>query len=493
MSLENTTTAAPAPETDVSDAPYSSADAIEELTNFYALGDDGNQEPLEEEVAEPDNSAETEEVSAEPDTETETEKPDAEKEPDKSEKPEETEKTDDEITVDDLGESDFEALEDTPTEPEQLKDENYPDAAKLNELYPRQKKELIQTAAEAIAAKRERDELMISIGGKDFVQPAVKIAKGVRESDPQSLFEGIVEIASSEGLKDVTGHSTFLHLIKANEWANQTELPELAELGKTMLEQNDRLLETRFGEGITAAKIEELAQIEKLGILDAWKRWKEQEFVDSDEFYELIAASEAPDKFISLREKQKATEAELEKVRNELGQKEAQKVSAAARQFAETGNKHIEKSLTGVVWAKSVLKEIPSDTPELKEAKAEFRQILIDTATQKFRASDSFKELSEAFARGDADTLKFREKFTKAINAVLLEIKPKNAIYERTVAALYGKTRNAQIAKKAASASASKSGEVLTPTETSEASVDKKPLTQDEIIDRMAKEIAALG
>ncbi len=472
-------------------AEYSRVDAVEELTNFYASQSEAPaDEPVDEtaEVETDETPDPPEEIPAEPDEDPEDEP--EEKEVDEAEEAEEAEKTDQDEEPE-IGESDFDAL-DNPTTLEEIKPEDYPDVAALKEKYPRQKAELYEEAARYAEKARKGDETILKMGGEELIEPVSKIVTGLRTSDPQSFFEGIVEAGSSESLLDVTGHSTYLALIKAKEWAANTEVPELAEIGTAMIENTNATFVAAFGEGITLDIMHELVQLHKIGLTEAWARWKDQEYVDSSEFDSMVEASNNPEQFASLREKSKKTEAELTEARKKLDAQETTKASAVEAKFASESAAQIEKSLTEIVWAKSVLKELASDTAELKETKAEFRSNLIAIATKAFKTSDDYRLLETAYKRGDGNNLKFRESLTRAMNKTLLTIKEKNSIYERTIAGLYGKQRNFQLAKKkTANGNQTAGGKNLAPTETQVS--EQRPMTQDEIVEQMTAQIRALG
>jgi len=144
---------------------------------------------------------------------------------------------------------------------------------------------------------------------------------------------------------------------------------------------------------------------------------------------------------------------ELGELKKQLEAKATQDESAAVEadskieiSFSATVNDGIEKVLKDVIWKNSVLRDISTDTPDMKETKAYFRESLAADAMKAFNSGDAKGKLLSEFKQGRAATTQYKTAFTKAVEDAVVATKKQTAITSNLLAKVYGTQRNSQIA-----------------------------------------------
>ena len=330
-------------------------------------------------------------------------------------------------------EADFEALD---------RKVDFLDEAGLKAKFPRNSsKELIQQAAQYSEIAKKGQEVIEKIGGDHFVEPTVKIASGIRDDNPQQLFEGVVEASGAEGLISMVGAVMDLALMRADHFKSQEGSETF---GAALAALADKAIETRFGAGLTTEKVEKLAELAELGWLEKIEKWQQDEWVNRDELEQLIAAANDPKLRTALQEKAQ--------LKSELAKKtqEAQAAATAAeaeieREFTSDVAEKVTQTLTEIVWARSPLRDLETDSAEVKAEKALLRKTLEIQAIESFQADPKLPEYKQAYKNGLAETAKFRSALATAINSAILATRENTAIAERLVAKVHGKGRNQQL------------------------------------------------
>lgn len=420
--LADTTIDTPAPVDNSSDQGGDAGDPFAELDAFFDsdqaetdddAGQDTDSEPDSDQAATP----EPDEGQTEDDTQTEGEDPAAK--PASGDQPQ--------------PEADFEALD---------KKVDFLDEAGLKARFPRNSsKELIQQAAQYSEIAKKGQEVIEKIGGDHFVEPTVKIASGIREDNPQQLFEGVVEASGAEGLISMVGAVMDLALMRADHFKGQEGSEQF---GLALSALADKAIETRFGQGLTTEKVEKLAELAEIGWLEKIEKWQKDEWVDREELDQLMAAANDPKLRAALQEKDQLKSALAQKTQ------EAQAAATAAeaeieREFGSDIAEKVSKTLTEIVWARSPLRDLESDSAEAKAEKALLRKTLEIQAIEAFQADPKLPEYKQAYKHGLAETAKFRSALATAINSAVLATRENTAIAERLVAKIHGKGRNQQL------------------------------------------------
>jgi len=335
------------------------------------------------------------------------------------------------------GEPDFKAIEEGEVR------EYLTDVDAFKAKYPRNvATEVVEEFVEISKIAQRGEELERAIGGEHFREPVVKIATALQSGDPAGIFSGIVEASSSESMLKVLGDAVYLSFVKGPEW---TENPETAEFGKSLSMIADAAVQERYGSDITADKLGKLVEWDRLGWFDKINEWTENQDIPYEEVNQLLQASNDPKYAELLRER-----TELKK---QLEAKATQDESAAVEadskieiSFSATVNDGIEKVLKDVIWKNSVLRDISTDTPDMKETKAYFRESLAADAMKAFNSGDAKGKLLSEFKQGRAATAQYKTAFTKAVEDAVVATKKQTAITSNLLAKVYGTQRNSQIA-----------------------------------------------
>jgi hypothetical protein len=396
-----------------------------------------NSKPVEPEKAAEEKPAEVETP--------EDEKPEGDKKPDEEAKPEE-EKT--EEKPDDKA--------DEAEDDEETVDEDGPDILtreEIEEKFARSNTKALRTlTADYAEALQEKTEQVDSLGGEPFLQPLSKISGILQQpnlpaSEYMPFFDGIVEASGADAMGKVMTLAAQLVFNHSDIW---TKNPETAEFGKAIESISDRILDQKYG--MTNAEILEMKEFAAVGWLDKLKEWTENEFVPQDELHELIAASNNPAlKKLAAENRELKRQQEADKA-SDKGAKatEDQELETSFGGFA---NNAVETVLEEVVWgdkSRSTFREIKTDSDELKEHKAFFRDVITKAVTDEFHRSPAKSALLKGFREGKQGTSIYRKELADAFADVLKKVEPTKARAESMLTKIYGKNFNAKLIPKPA-------------------------------------------
>lgn len=332
------------------------------------------------------------------------------------------------------------------------------DPAELKAKFPRNSSnELIAQTAEYAAEAKEGHELKQALGGEHFIEPVKQIAQALQTGELGGLYDGVLAAKGSSGVLELFELTLGLGFVQAPNWSKNDQTKEF---GASLAGVVDKALAARFGTGVTADKVQELARWEQLGWFEKIAEWTANNDVPYEEVEALLTATNDPKYAEILREK-KELEAKLEA-------NAAQEQSAATAEdskienvFGTTAEAQIEAVLNDVVWKNSVLKDNATDDADTKAAKAFFRPRLKADAVAAFVNSPSYKNLLNDYKAGKQGSAAFRTSMADAINAAILATKEPTSVAQKMLAKVYGQKRNTNLATKA---STQTTPPALTPT-----------------------------
>lgn len=339
--------------------------------------------------------------------------------------------------------ADFKAVSKDATPKEYLTD-----VEAVKAKFPRNSSnEIVAAFAEVSQEAKAGSELRTKLGGEHFIEPLTKISQSLQTGEMQNLFTGIVEAASSEALLSVLGQAVYMGFVQGPTWA---ENPETAVFGKALTGIMDEALKERFGPTATVDKLAKMAQWDSLGWFDHLEKWTADNYVPQDELNTLLEMSNDP-KYAALVKRAVDAEAKLEEKATQdksVATIENGKIDSS---FGAEVDTEIGKILKDVVWAKSILRDIESDTPEMKAEKAFFRSRLQADAIEQFtKVSDAEgknarAKLLEAYKQGRQHTATYKKDLADAINDAILATQEPTTTAQRMLAKIYGKQRNTKL------------------------------------------------
>lgn len=287
-------------------------------------------------------------------------------------------------------------------------------------------------------------ETIDRLGGEHFVPALEKVSAGLQQGNSASVFEGVVSAASSEGLLNLIGDTLDLAFLQADSFAKEAET---AQFGSALRAIAEAAIQRKFGESVSMESLSRLTQLAEIGWLEKIDKWTTDGWVDRDEADELIKAANDP-KALAIAKENARLKAELEKKAGEASKAEADKANELEGRFHKTVTDNISKTLHNVVLPKSILRDLATDTPEMKEQKALIRSTIEQKAVEAFQALESSSDLLKGFKQGKYATGVYQTQFVNAVNSALLQVKAQTALAEKMFAKMYGNTRNGQLANK---------------------------------------------
>ena len=152
--------------------------------------------------------------------------------------------------------------------------------------------------------------------------------------------------------------------------------------------------------------------------------------------------------------------------------------------------------LDDLFYKRSVLREVATDLPEIKEAKAQVRLLLNDHIRSYQKADPRFSELKQSAYKGNTNTAKYQKAYTAFIDDTLFEAKKLAGPLEKAFALIYQLGQNGKVIvdptkDPSASAGADSSGQGSPKTPTQTTQPEKKDMSIEEWRLHMAREIAA--
>lgn len=361
--------------------------------------------------------------------------PEGDKPAETPETPEAEPAVEDAPAAEDEGEPDFKALDESGRE-------YLTDIDAFKAKYPRNvATEVVEEFVEISKIAQKGEELERRIGGEHFIEPVVQIAEALQKDDAVAVFSGIVNASSAENFYGLLDHVMHMAFVESKEWADK---PEVAGFAEVLDHIATKSLQGRFGPNVTIDKLEKLAQWDDLGWFEKIEEWTANKEVPFDEVNQLLEATNDPRYAELLREK-----ADLTK---QLAAKATQDESAAVEAdskidtaFGATVAEKVEDVLKNVVWTTSALRDISTDTTEMKNEKAYLRSILVAEAVKAFNGSDERAKLLAEFKQGRNQTSQYKKSFTDAVGEAIKQTEPQNRKLSSLLAKVYGKTRNAKI------------------------------------------------
>lgn len=361
------------------------------------------------------------------------------------------------------------------------------DPKALKAKFPRNSSnELIAEMAEYGKAAKKGAEVIQSLGGEEFIPGVSTIATGLKAGNPRDVFTGIIQTAGAEELVKVMADAVYVGLVQADQMATQ---PDTAAFGQALTQVVNAALQERFGPQMTTERMGKLALWDQAGWFEKIEQWIADEYVDRDDLTNLIESTNNPD---LLKAQQRIKELEAQ-----VGQKEPKDGPTAQRQaeventFSKWAAEQIESILTNQVWKNSTLRELPTDSAELKQEKAFLRGQLSQLAVNAFNSSADRQKLLDGYRTGKNSSAVYKTEFVTALNQAILATKEPTATATRLLAKVYGKSRNSQLANNRRLHEVPTGSDQPTDTQDFGDEADRG-ITRDSIVKSLEQRIAAL-
>jgi hypothetical protein len=341
-----------------------------------------------------------------------------------------------ETTEDVEGSADFDALS---SEPGEILDTFEAVKAKFPRNSPT---ELVKEMARYGEIAKKGQEVINAIGGEAFVPGMTKISESLRAGDPVQTFQNIGETAGLDQMVKMMGEAIYIgiaqhEIMQAN--------PQQKPLSDALTGMIDFSLKERFGPEMSLDKMAKLADWDAAGWFDKIEKAVSEDYFDEAEWRESLEASKNPALLKTIKANQELKrQLEEKKSKADTPANAAGNTAQVDSSFDTLATDSIGKTFGEVVLKNSILRDIDTDTPEIKEEKALLRNTLTTAAIAKFRASDEYKKLVEDNRNGKRDTAAFRDKLTTALNTAILETKTQTTTAERLLASKLGKTAKRQ-------------------------------------------------
>jgi hypothetical protein len=447
-------------------------DPLAGLTAFFDQGESSQEGNSDEPDAEPD----AEEV---PDAEPEAPE-EAEAEPDAADDAEPAPEAEPAAPAEPTEEvADFDALSRAP---------EFLDAEQIKAKFPRNSsKELIEYAAGLSEQARTGHETVERLGGEPFIEPLSQISQGLQEGSAEAISQGIISASGADGYLNFLAQSINFSIAGVEEMDKAN--PELKEFAHAVREMRNNALQAHFGEHANPENLQRFSEIARIGWLEKITKWEKDGYVDRDEAAELLTLGNDP-KLLAEREKNAELSRQLEENKRQIAADAAARDGEADNSFSKFVTDGIANAMNTVVLATSVLRDLPTDTPEMKDEKAFLRNRLLNDAVQAFNSNPGKAELLKGFRQGRSSTATYMTALAAGFNDALLQIKEPTSVAERMLAKIYGNTRNAQLTKKPAAANAP-AAPGLAPTQTKKFDKSATPKTGDDILSGLEQAIAA--
>ena len=388
-------------------------------------------------------------------------------------------------------EANFKALEDdTPKE-------YLTTADAIKEKFPRNSSnELVALTAEYGEKAQKHDELLTAIGGERFVPGMSKIAEALKENNPGGIFEGIVETSSVEGLAEVIGQAIFMGAARSDHMMASDD-PVAQALGKATKGMVEAAMAERFGTEVTLEQLDLAAKYIGAGWFEKIEKWTAENYIPKDELDELLESTTDPE-LAAIKAENKALKERLEGKDNESAKADnAARALQVENSFDKLVNEQIESTLNDIIWKTSVVRDLASDSADLKADKALIRATLLEAAQTEFQRNQARRELLEGYGHGKANTAVYGTNLAKAIDKAILATKERTSQFERILARRAGAAPNSRLARPSQQQSGDNAGNTgdgngnsgLTPTQTDTGQPRK--LTTAEIQKNLEARIAA--
>lgn len=434
------------PEEGTAAAPAATGDPV---IQSLAAAFEAQENPAKAETS----AAETPEVEVTPETVDDTAPP--------PEEPEKEEPAADEEEETDEGEA---KAEETVDEEEEA--DTSPDiltAEEIEEKFSRSNtKEGRAYMAKVSEIARQGRETVEALGGEPFIEPLKVISHALQDPTPENLtgfYTGITEASGVDTLVSVLASAVYMGFTKADEWAAK---PETAAFGSAIQQIVNDAVEQKFG--VSPDRLQKMAEWDSVGWFDKLDEWVTNSYVPEDELAEMLEINSNPTLKKLAQEnqslKQKRTEAKAESGSESVNDAETDKA------FNEFSSEQVVKEMNKTAWAKSPLRDIPSDSAELKSYKAYFRGILEKDAIAEFNRLSERSKLLEGFKSGHSGTATYKVNLAKAIEKTINATKAQADTAEAILAKIYGKSRNAKLVTTKVTDAGAKPSTPAIPTQT---------------------------
>lgn len=378
----------------------------------------------------------------------------------------------------------------------------YPSEDELKAAWPRAVplKVVKQAAAWAEEAKQGKDTVT-ALGGEHYIKPLTKMASALQDDNAppdafQPFFEGIIEAAGDSALMKVLTQSIHMGFIQSPAWQAN---PETKAWGDELAGKVDAAMVDRFG--VNAETMSNLADWQSIGAIDGFAKWLGEEFKDEDGEFDDLKFHEASKSFYNeirgIRNNPKVkelTQKTLELERQlESREAEAKQVPEVDfdNSFGEYFGGVVDTVLPKVIFAGTPLADLATDTPEMKDRKAYFRDNIATKVRQSLDAGDR-KKLLDGYKQGKHSTAIYQTTLAKAMETAIGKADSDRKMAEKTIAELYGKTRNAELLKKQEESAKKGTEEApLKPTQPTEFASTDRPKTVKDVQKNLSDAFAA--
>lgn len=379
--------------------------------------------------------------------------------------------------------ADFDALEGAPVE-------YLTTVEAIKEKFPRNSSnELVALTAEYGEKAQKHDELLTAIGGEKFIPGISTIAEALKANNPGGIFEGIVQTSSVEGLAEVIGQAIFMGAARSDHMMASDD-PVAQALGKATKGMVEAAMAERFGTEISLEQLDLAAKYIGAGWFDKIQKWTDENYIPKDELDELLESTNDPET-AALKAENKALKERLEGKNNESATADnAARALQVENSFDKLVNEQVESTLNDIIWKTSVVRDLASDSADLKADKALIRATLLDAALNEFQKNEARRELLAGFGQGKAQTAVYGTNLAKAIDKAILATKERTSQFERILARRAGAAPNARLARPSQQTQGN-GNEGLTPTPPAEG--EPKKLTNEQIFKNLEKQFAEMG
>jgi hypothetical protein len=405
--------------------PFDVRDFIAKGLDAIENGEDlpGTEKPADEE----EPKAETEPPAEE------EEKPEAEEKPQEPEKPEEP-KAEGESKTD---EEEKPAEESEPARPALMTREE------IDAKYPRTPNELRQLAANYA---EEVNKTIEAYGGEHFEKPVKMIVEGLQSEDNIPIIGGILEAQGTEGFLGLMYDVMKVTLVDAQKDDTQATTPEAKHFTEATRKLADSIFEETFGEGANLALVSKLVKYHREDLLNT---------KDVDDYYAQegkgeIKESDSPEvvalktRVAELEAKTAAKPGEEEPGADTAGSApDADSLSAGWEKDTQTA---VETRINERLLSRSNLKDLPTDTQEVKDAKAAFRKALTTEAASYRQSKGENAKLRDAALRGSSATANYKKQFDALVDGAYNEAKKLAEPFEALLNVYYKSSRNGRVA-----------------------------------------------
>jgi len=281
-------------------------------------------------------------------------------------------------------------------------------------------------------------ELVNDLGGPSYIDPIVEMSKGLQEDNNFGVFSGMLKIKGVGGFTDFLKDAIHVALI-------ETQSAEPTNEGEKYLQDACRELLTgalteKYGEGVTLEYVEKLIRYDQEGHLNTED--VDKYYAERGEDIETVAQNPV---FKRLKE-------ENEELRQRLGEQSdagAKDTKSPEKQHAEIFDSRIKEQVGKIFddtyFAKSALRSVSGDSPDLAAAKQTCRELLTEAGLRLIQSDPQYKRLRSADKKGEANTADNQRRYANLTNTALLNIRQAGSKLENLISQIYTLSRNSTL------------------------------------------------